>query len=565
MFLTKYCFSAVSISLTLLSLLPSLITAENCSSLPLALPITNVTLSTSHIRRGIAASLGTPPQDFSMRFSASLNSTVFTTSTNCVDSSTSTENRCIVVKGGVYDRDNSNTWSGPMTKQEFLKVAAADTLKTVDTLGEETLKIGGVTVTSLPIGVEDGTDIGTSSLGLAINSSLVDVMVDAGDIPSRMWGVDYGWVGATSDTWADGEMVLGGYDKARVKNDKLYSQAFPENLADSDGCALIVYITGITMKNSTDSLDLMESKGDSLRACVSPEYDLMTMPYDLFKVFNDAMGDVYENRTTGDFYLWGFESDNAKGYDGDMEIKFSTGLTVTIPNHQLILPYRDYDKNGKAYIKNAKQNVLMINSLQQVNENDLPLLGLPFLSSAYLVVDPDQGRFLLGESQRSTTPNLVAGSLDLCPANADTTPTGIVDSPTSTSSTSPTATNSSSPSSSSSAAVIGGSIGGVAAVAIIGILAFVFWRRSKKQKMTEEENSGATTGETMHMVSVPPELDGSSTSGSMHVAGAGGLVENYKPPAVSYELPETIHEPVYEADSNPVYYTEQPQQQKHAR
>lgn len=45
----------------------------------------------------------------------------------------------------------------------------------------------------------------------------------------------------------------------------MYSQAFPENLEDSDGCALIVYITGITMKNSTDSPDLMESKGDSLR------------------------------------------------------------------------------------------------------------------------------------------------------------------------------------------------------------------------------------------------------------------------------------------------------------
>lgn len=266
MFLTNHCFSAVSISLILLSLLPSLTTAENCSSLPLAIPITNVTLSsTGQIRRGIAASLGTPAQNFSMRISTSLNSTVFTTSTNCVDSSTSTENRCIMVKGGVYDRDNSNTWSGPMTKQEFLKVAAVDTAKNIDTLGEDTFEIDGVTLTSLPIGVEDGTDIGTSALGLAMNSSLVDAMVDAGDIPSRMWGLDYGWVGATSDTWADGELVFGGYDKARVKDDKLYSQAFPENLADSDGCALIVYITGITMKNSTDSLDLMESKGDSLR------------------------------------------------------------------------------------------------------------------------------------------------------------------------------------------------------------------------------------------------------------------------------------------------------------
>ncbi|RPB08663.1 hypothetical protein P167DRAFT_578041 [Morchella conica CCBAS932] len=125
-----------------------------------------------------------------------------------------------------------------------------------------------------------------------MNSSLVDAMVDAGGIPSRMWGMDYGWVGGRNVGYV-------GRWRAGV------GRAFPENLEDSDGCALIVYITGITMKNSTDSPDLMESKGDSLRwACISPDYDLMTMPYDLFTVFNSAMDGVYVNRTTDDFYLW---------------------------------------------------------------------------------------------------------------------------------------------------------------------------------------------------------------------------------------------------------------------
>lgn len=49
------------------------------------------------------------------------------------------------------------------------------------------------------------------------------------------------------------------------------------------------------------------------KACISPDYDLMTMPYDLFTVFNSAMDGVYVNRTTDDFYLWGFESDKANG------------------------------------------------------------------------------------------------------------------------------------------------------------------------------------------------------------------------------------------------------------
>lgn len=51
----------------------------------------------------------------------------------------------------------------------------------------------------------------------------------------------------------------------------------------------------------------------SCRACVSPDYDLMTLPSPVFNKFNDAMGGIYSKRSVGDFYLWGYESDVKSG------------------------------------------------------------------------------------------------------------------------------------------------------------------------------------------------------------------------------------------------------------
>lgn len=52
----------------------------------------------------------------------------------------------------------------------------------------------------------------------------------------------------------------------------------------------------------------------AFRACVAPQYDLITLPFTVFSKFNDAMGDVYVKRSVSAFYLWGYESDVQNGY-----------------------------------------------------------------------------------------------------------------------------------------------------------------------------------------------------------------------------------------------------------
>lgn len=254
----------VSITLLLeLFLFPITASSLSCNASPLVVPVTNTTLSTGLQRRGLPISIGTPAQNFSLKVYMNFNNTVFEEGPISDDNCNKTENsvnRCIMVKAGVYDRGTSSSWSGHMTKEEFR--GASDVLQNIDILGEETMRLAGTEVKNVPIDIGNGQ---TSGMGLGTNSSLLNSLVASGDIPSRVWGLDWGWTGATNDTWRDGSLVLGGYDKSRVKDNKLYTQDFPANFGDSDGCALIVFITAISMKNDTSEVQLLDSKGESIR------------------------------------------------------------------------------------------------------------------------------------------------------------------------------------------------------------------------------------------------------------------------------------------------------------
>lgn len=150
-----------------------------------------------------------------------------------------------------------------MNKEEF--EGAPETRRNIDIVGEETIQLPGLELDSFPIGIENGAEIGTSGLGLGLNSSLLNSLLAAGKIPSRVWGLDWGWTGDSDKTWRDGSLVLGGYDKSRIKDNKLFTQDFSPDSSDPDGCAMLVFITGISMKNDTNELQLLDSRGESIR------------------------------------------------------------------------------------------------------------------------------------------------------------------------------------------------------------------------------------------------------------------------------------------------------------
>lgn len=168
-------------------------------------------------------------------------------------------------------------------------------------------------------------------------------------------------------------------------------------------------------------------------------------------------------------------------------------------------------------ITNPK-NILMLNSLQQVNAKDLPLLGIPFLSSSYLVVDPDQGQFQLGETVSSSKQVLVPGTVSQCPKAS---PTGTQ----SQGAPSPTASQEPPTSSGSNSRVIIGAAVGVSVVGLaVATIIIILCKKSRKPKV---ESVGEARG-------VPAEEAGLK-SGTYELSG--------------YSQHRTS---IYEADSNPI-------------
>ena len=155
------------------------------------------------------------------------------------------------------------------------------------------------------------------------------------------------------------------------------------------------------------------------------------------------------------------------------------------------MPDYDVDPNGQTYIKNTTNSDILFLSLEAINQNDMPHLGKPFLSSAYLFADFDHRTFTLWQSKVTTNTNLIAIGPPTCspspPAAAVPTMTLLPLSDHSRNSIKGT--------------VAGGVIGGIAALAI-GISAFcLLARRRRKGRNAVEERDMAVRMEEYKRVS----------------------------------------------------------------
>lgn len=102
-----------------------------------------------------------------------------------------------------------------------------------------------------------------------------------------------------------------------------------------------------------------------------------------------------------------------RNYDGDMTIDLSTGLSVRIPNDQIITPHVDYDRNGSRVFNDSERDMLMTG----LSQNTITL-GRYFLTSAYLMVDYDSNQFTMWNANPTTLsslkPVINAASSELC-------------------------------------------------------------------------------------------------------------------------------------------------------
>ena len=438
------------------------------------------------------------------------NTYIYNSTASC---GTDTTAVCNARLGGLFDEGSSSSWNEypDYTALEYgnidgaLQHYANSTGKDILTLSDQ-LSLG-----EFPFALDRagaiGDGEGLNKLGLGYNSSLLRRLMTSGNTNSQTWSIWQGWSGAEASQQIDGNIVLGGYDRA-----KLNGANVTQPIVYDPNCAhgLIVTINDITMnlKNGSSVSISGTSYGQAIRACVEPTSNTIGLPHDTWGRFIFVSGStelgpssdklnfwsqlvltagawVSPNTLLADIYFVRADSLILCSYDGDLSFTIDPNLNIRIPNHQLVVPEYNYSSNGQRYYTNATETTILIYDNVGINENDLPTLGKPFLSSAYLLVDNDRQSFTLWEAQPNMTQDLVSLGPPICSNTPHSAPTA---SPTSTSaalpSSAPTILSSGLSKSTIAGIVIGGSI---AVATAIGAILFI--ARTRRHKQTQQSQA----------------------------------------------------------------------------
>ncbi|KAJ8130410.1 hypothetical protein O1611_g3216 [Lasiodiplodia mahajangana] len=473
--------------------------AMSCGDIePLAFPITDIQIlpdNSESLTKGILASVGTPPQDIVFLPWPELNNTwIYDEQPFCDSSIIFNDVICQVRRGNLYSEANSSSYQkaedipsaggAPVETQGEGAETGIGKLLRSSVAVEDALHIGSVQVAeSYPFGVprlswDHGYTI-SHPIGLGSNSTLLNTLVQAGRIGSRVWSIFWGRMWVAAEDAIDGSIVFGGYDTQKVIGTN-YTQ--PLDFSDRTGCwtGMKVRVSGVKLNLRTgDDVELLPSNA-AFDACIVPQRQLLLEgPQSIISGFEDATGMSNIGRSFG-LHWSSYLYDGGDFFDGDMTISLSSGLDVRIPNNQYLVPYVDVDRNGSRIFNNSQREFLF----NDVYDNPTTL-GRYFLTGAYLMVDHDAGVFTMwaaNPTRESTLVSVTSADLQANCTNATSTEPGA-------------ASNSGSPSvpssnKSTAATLPGGAIAGVVvgAVAALGIIiagVYFLYKRRRQNGKTE--------------------------------------------------------------------------------
>lgn len=272
-----------------------------------SLPITDVALSNRQLMRGVPISIGTPPQNFSMMPQPYLNDTwLYNSSVYFCNSSWTSPTGCITARGGLYDPADSST-SQNATSVTDAGGDPSDTIRGLDLhiweseWVNDNLSVGNSSFDNYPLGMPGFPIFDTydtqSQFGLGINSTLLNALKSTNAIASRAYSWWWGLQGATSQ--ADGQIVFGGYDSARVQGANYTKEMVaPSYPACNSGLMVTISDLVLTFPNSTKYSILSPNQ---LNACILLDYPLiLTLPWETpYAKFESATGTQSFGRVGG--------------------------------------------------------------------------------------------------------------------------------------------------------------------------------------------------------------------------------------------------------------------------
>jgi hypothetical protein len=137
----------------------------------------------------------------------------------------------------------------------------------------------------------------------------------------------------------------------------------------------------------------------------------------------------------------------------------------------------------------------MLNALDSVNANDMPLLGMAFLSSSYLSINYDKAEFTLRQANPTTDENILAidSTGNGCTPVASPVVSSVVSSVASPVAASSTTSNSADSHKSSSSFPVGTVAGIVVGAVVLIIVGTAFWfyhyPRQRRKRWNEQQHT----------------------------------------------------------------------------
>jgi len=164
-----------------------------------------------------------------------------------------------------------------------------------------------------------------------------------------------------------------------------------------------------------------------------------------------------------------------------MTISLQNGPSITVPNPELVVYDTTVASDGSIQTNTSIRDVV-VGSLQDVNKDDLPMLGRLFLSSAYLMVNQEAGRFSVWQANTAPTDSKIVAVDKANNEISDFCTNSTAPTPLPSSSTAPAAQNQGSK---LSGGAIGGIVAGaVAGLAILGAIGILLLRRRRSRNAT---------------------------------------------------------------------------------
>ncbi|XDG04485.1 hypothetical protein ABKA04_004100 [Annulohypoxylon sp. FPYF3050] len=363
--------------------------------------------------------IGMPPQNIVMLPWPDLNNTwIFNQNAFCNPLFIWDDVICRVRHGNYYLEDNSSTWA---KEGDIIVAGGAATETQAD--GEEA-GVGDLIATGLggteelglekarnlanfPVGIPGrGWDNGYTMLhvmGMGANSTILNALLNAGQISSRVWSIFWGRTWVDDDNAIDGSVVFGGYDQQKTTG-RNYTQ--PLDFSEKTGCwtGMKVHISGLTVHPRSGGDFNLLSPNEEFAACIVPQRQLLLEgPQDIINEF-EKKTDMQNYGQSAGLHNTAFvyhASDVKSTLRGDLTISLSMGLDIRIPSDQYLIPWVDIDRNGSRYTVPSKQELLI-----GAVTNQPATLGRYFFTAAYLMVDLDANEFTLWQANPTSDSRL---------------------------------------------------------------------------------------------------------------------------------------------------------------